>query len=207
MPRTRRAKPLYQRGGFALYLRAGRHHEIVWYDPTRKRERSASAGTSELAAGRVAVDRLYLATHGGGSTCPTCGQSTDDGNQLVASIIADYLVGHGANRTSAQAIRARLAHVVNYIGTLEASNVRARDVDEAWITRFRRWLHDEPFVAGMALKVRSPATIENSVVQLAAAINWARESVRFRPIPLKDLTNSPSYRADVATLAAMFAYA
>jgi hypothetical protein len=96
---------------------------------------------------------------------------------------------------------------VNYIGTLEASSVRARDIDEAWISRFRQWLHDKPFMAGKTPKVRSPATIENSVVQLAAALSWARETVSFRPIPLKDLTNSPSYRADVATLAAMFEYA
>lgn len=79
--------------------------------------------------------------------------------------------------------------------------------DEAWIARFRQWLHDEPFMAGKTVKVRSPATIENSVVQLAAAISWARDTVSFRPIPLRDLTNSPSYRADVATLAAMFNYA
>jgi hypothetical protein len=38
-------------------------------------------------------------------------------------------------------------------------------------------------------------------------MSWAREPVGFRPIPLKDLTNSPSYRADVATLAAMFTHA
>jgi hypothetical protein len=35
----------------------------------------------------------------------------------------------------------------------------------------------------------------------------SREPVGFRPIPLKDLTNSPSYRADIATLASMFRYA
>lgn len=207
MPRTRRAKPLYQRGEFALYSRPGRHHQIVWYDPSRKRERSASAGTCDLAAGRIALDRLYLTTNGGGSTCPTCGQSTDRGNQLIASIIADYLVGHGADRTSAPAIKARLAHVVNYITTLKDQAVRARDIDEAWIGHFRRWLREEPFMAGKTPKLRSPATVENSVVQLAAAMSWGREPVDFRPIPLKDLTNSPSYRADVTTLGAMFRHA
>ena len=207
MPRTRRAKPQYQRGEFALYPRDGRHYEIIWYDRARKRERSVSAGTSDLEAGRISVDRLYLASNGGGSTCPTCGQATDRRNQLIASIIADYLVGHGANQTSAPAIRARLAHVVNYITTLSDKGVRARDIDEAWITRFRAWLREKPFMASKTPKLRSPATVENSVVQLAAAMSWAREPVDFRPIPLKDLTNSPSYRADVATLAAMFRHA
>lgn len=87
------------------------------------------------------------------------------------------------------------------------SSVRARDVVEAWIARFRQWLSDEPYMAGKTIKVRSPATVENSVVQLAAAMSWARETVVFRPIPLMDLTNLPSYRADVSTLAAMFHYA
>ncbi len=96
---------------------------------------------------------------------------------------------------------------MNYIATLKISSVRARDVNEAWIVGFRQWLSDEPYMAGKTPKVRSPATIENSVVQLAAAISWARETVSFRPIPLKDLTNSPSYRADITTLAAMFRYA
>ena len=207
MPRTRRAKPHYRRGPFALHPRPGRHYQIIWYDTARKRERSVSAGTSDLEAGRIAVDRIYLATHGGGSTCPACGQSIDRGNQLIAAIVADYLVGHGSAQTSAVAIKARLAHVLDYIATLKDQAVRARDVDEAWIAHFRKWLRSEPFTAGKTQKLRSPATVENSVVQLAAALSWAREPVAFRPIPLKDLTSSPSYRADVETLAAMFRYA
>ena len=207
MPRTRRTKPLYLRGTFALHERPGRHFQIIWYDPERKRERSVSAGTSDLEAGRIAVDRLYLASNGGGAACPTCGQPVDRGNQLIAAIIADYLVGHGAGKSSADAIKARLAHVLQYIATLNDQAVHARSVNEAWISRFRGWLKTEPFTAGNKQKLRSPATVENSVVQLAAAMNWAREPVDFRPIPLKDLTNSPSYRADVATLASMFRYA
>lgn len=93
-----------------------------------------------------------------------------------------------------------------YIATLNDQVVHARSVNEAWIYRFRGWLTTEPFTSGKKQKFRSPATVENSVVQLAAATNWAREPVDFRPIPLKDLTNSPSYRADVATLASMFRY-
>ena len=207
MPRTRRAKPLYQRGPFALHPRAGRHYEIIWYDWGRKRERSASAGTSDLEAARIAVDRLYLAEHGGGAACPTCGQAIDKGNQLVASIIADYMTGPGSDRTSAVAIRARLAHVTTYIATLKDPAVRARHVDEQWIARFRTWLRERPYLAGKTTKLRSPATVENSIVQLAAALTWAREAIAFKPIPLKDLTRSPSYRADIATLGIMFAYA
>ena len=207
MPKTHRSKPLYQRGGFALHPRPGRHHEIIWYDSTRKRERSISARTSELEVGRVAVDTLYLASNGGGSACPTCGQSVASGNQLIASIIADYVTGHGSDRSSCVAIKARLAHVLAYLTTLDDRSVRAQAVNEAWIARFRAWLATQPYRAGKTLKLRSLATVENSVVQLAAALNWSRETVQFRPIPLKDLTNSPAYRADVETISSMFRYA
>lgn len=54
---------------------------------------------------------------------------------------------------------------------------------------------------------RAPATVENSIVQLAAALRWAREEVSFKPIPLKDLSHTPECRADIADLAAMFRYA
>ena len=49
--------------------------------------------------------------------------------------------------------------------------------------------------------------MENSIVQLAAALRWAREEVLFKPIPLKELSRTPDYRADIADLAAMFRYA
>jgi hypothetical protein len=207
MPRTRRAKPLYQRGPYALHPRPGRHYEIIWYDWGRKRERSTSARTSDLEAARIALDRLYLAEHGGGAACPTCGQAVDKGNQLISTIIADYMTGPASDRPSAPAIRTRLAHVTAYIATLRDPAVRARHVDEQWVARFRTWLLDAPYVVGKTAKKRSSATVENSVVQLAAAMTWAREPIAFKPIPLKDLTHSPAYRADIATIARMFRYA
>ena len=57
---------------FALHRRAGRTNlEIIWYDSERRRERSASAGTDDVAQGRIALDRLYL-TQTGHRMCPHC---------------------------------------------------------------------------------------------------------------------------------------
>jgi len=207
MPRTCRSKPIYQRGPFALHPRPGRNLEIVWYDSDRKRERCASAGTRSVDEGKIALDRLFLAGGGGSSNCPTCGQAIDRGNALVASIIADYLVSHGCAQTSSDAIAARLDHVLRYLETLTDQGVRARDLSERWITAFRNWLAETPYQSGKAQKLRAPATVENSIVQLAAALRWAREEVLFKPIPLKELSRTPEYRADISDLAAMFRYA
>jgi hypothetical protein len=85
MPRTRRSKPLYQRGEFKLYPREGRNLEIVWYDRERGRERSASAGTADPEAGRTALDRHYLRATGGEYVPPVSRTSP-----LVTAVIADY---------------------------------------------------------------------------------------------------------------------
>lgn len=200
MPRTHRPKPLYQRGIYALYARPGRNHEIVWYDRERRRERSVSAGTSELGPGRIALDRHYLAATGGEYAPPRSSVSP-----FVTAVIADYQLGHGDYAQSADAIRHRLAHVVNYIATLPDKAIRCDAIDERWIARFRAWLAGQP-IAG-AKRSRSPATIENSVLQLQAALRWARQVPAFKPIPLTEVTRSPAYRADIPMLSAMFRYA
>jgi len=200
MPRTRRPKPLYQRGDFKLYPREGRNLEIVWYDRERKRERSISAGTADPDAGKIALDRKYLHATGGEYTPPVSRTSP-----LVAAVIADYQLAHGDEAASADAIRHRLAHVVAYLGTLKDKAVRCDAIDERWITKFRTWLTKQP-IRGTA-RQRAPATIENSVLQLQAAFRWAKQIPAFKPIPLTEVTRSPSYRADIPMLAAMFRYA
>jgi hypothetical protein len=200
MPRTRRPKPLYKRGDFSLYPREGRNHEIVWYDRDRRRERSLSAGTDELEAGRIALDRHYLEKTGGEYAPPVSRSSP-----LVTAVIADYQLAHGDQAASADAIRHRLAHVVNYIATLKDKAIRCDAIDERWIAKFRTWLAKQP-IRG-ATRARSPATIENSVLQLSAAIRWARQIPAFDTIPLPEVTRSPTFRASIPQLAAMFRYA
>jgi hypothetical protein len=205
MPRTRRPDPLYKRGDFALCPRAGRNLEIVWYDSDRRRERSLSAGTADVEAGKIALDRHYLETTGGEYTPPISRTSP-----LVTAVIADYQLAHGDQAASADAIRHRLAHVVNYIGTLKDKAIRCDAIDERWIARFRTWLAKQPVTGNKWRKARhgrSPATIENSVLQLAAALRWAKQAPAFETIPLPEVTRSPSFRASIPQLAAMFRYA
>jgi hypothetical protein len=124
---------------------------------------------------------------------------------LVAAVIADYQLAHGEEMASSDAIRYRLAHVASYIATLKDKAVRCDEIDERWIAKFRAWLAKQPIRGSK--RARSPATIENSVLQLQAAMRWAKQIPAFKPIPLTEVTRSPSYRADIPMLAAMFRYA
>lgn len=199
MPGTRRSKPLYQRGEFALYPRPGRNLEIVWYDRERRRERSASAGTTDVEGAKIELDKQYLLATGGEYIPPV-----NRASPLVTAVIADYQLVHGNEAASADAIRHRLAHVIRYIGTLKDLAVACDAVDERWIANFRTWLAKQPMRG--SIRQRSPATTENSVLQLQAAIRWARQIPNFKPIPLTQVTRSPSFRADMPMIANMFRY-
>ncbi len=199
MPKSHRPKALYQRGEFSLHPRPGRNLEIVWYDRDRRRERSISAGTADVEAGRIALDKHYLQATGGDYIPPSNRVSP-----LVASVIADYQLARGDQAASADAIRHRLAHVVRYLATLSDKAVRCDAIDERWIAKFRIWLGKQP-ITGQN-RQRSPATIENSVLQLAAAIRWAKQAPAFGTIPLPEVTRSPEFRASTPQIAAMFRY-
>ena len=65
---------------------------------------------------------------------------------------------------------------------------------------------------GKLLRDRSPSTVEASVRQLAAVVNFAHSrrdtlySAAFSPKPPSAVDNTPSYRAGINELAAMFRY-
>lgn len=208
MPRTKRPKPLYQRGPFKLYAREGRNLEIVWYDEQRKRERSVSAGTVDHAAGKLELDRHYLTSHGV-KHCRTCGQPlTGDHAPTVAGVIADYLITM-EGRAGAKSARGRLDHVLDYLAATNPDTT-VPQVDEAWIERFRKWAMKVPVrsTKGRVLRERSMGAVEGSVMQLAAAINkLPNHRALFKARSLKELAATPRYRADVKTLAAMFRFA
>lgn len=208
MPRTKRPKPLYQRGPFRLYARPGRNHEIVWYDEQRRRERSTSAGTTDDEAATVALDRLYLTTQGI-KHCPTCGQVLQGEHApKVADVIADYLVLL-EGRAGEKSARGRLAHVVTYLAE-KHPDATVPQVTEEWIERFRQWASKRPVLSpkGRKLRERSAGAVEGSVMQLAAAINTLpNHKALFRSRSLKEVAASPVYRADIAKIAAMFRFA
>lgn len=206
MPATKRKKPLYERGGYKLVRRGDRKAlEIVWYDDQRGRERSASAGTEDVEAGRAALDRLYLERTNGDAFCPTCGQRRQRGTVFVTSAIADYLT-LSADKPSIEAIRARLTHVLAYLVHADQATVLCEMVDEAWIVRLRKWLSGVPIVSPTGItRERSLSTVENSVLQLAAAINRCGSiQARFRPQQPKEVNRTPQHRSSIAELADMF---
>ena len=213
MPRQKRPDPLYQRGDFKLFRpRSDRRNlEIIWYDAARGRERSTSAGTDCERQGRLKVDRLYKLSTEGQGFCPTCLRPHEHDKETASSIyvaaaIADYLTGK-LDEPAHGALQDRLGHVVEY---LKVTNPHATvtAVDEPWIAGFRKHELARPIVSPTGKeRPRSPSTVENSVIALASAIRAATgQAPRFKPIPTTEVNRSPTYRADVQTLAAMFLY-
>ena len=222
MPRRAKAKGLYQRGPYWLdwdrktdgSLRSP-YLAIFWYDAERGRIRSAGTRSDDLDTAKQALDRHYLQHTEGEAICPTCGQrrTAATGFMLVRAI-ADYLASHD-HLVSIDAVRARLAHVLRYVAVTGAPDVRCERIDEDWVRRFRAWLAAEPVVstAGtVRTEPRSAGTIENSVIQLAAAINTAHKRgdtsrpAQFQPIPTKELNRTPQRRLTIEELAAAFRY-
>lgn len=208
MPKSRRAKALYQRGEFRLDRRPDRCALVIgWYDAARKRERSISAGTADLDTGKRALDRLYTEQHGGIAVCPACHRPLDQSGQPVAVIIANYLES-STSKASAPAIGARLKHVVDYLDATLQSEIKSSFVTEMWVSAFRLWAMARPIVSSRGkTRDRSPSTVENSILQLAAAFRFSGIVPTFSPIPTIEVNRTPHYRADIATLAAMFSYA
>lgn len=208
MPRTKRQKPLYQRGEFRLYPRPGRNLEIVWYDAERRRERSVSAGTSDDREGRLALDRHFL-IHSGHSHCPTCHRAWDMvDSPLVSSVIRDYLL-LSEGKAGFKSASGRLGHVAAYLAASKP-DTRVADVDERWVADFRKWLLAKPVVSPKRnfTRPRAIGAVEGCILQLAAAINATPgQTAAFRAEQPKTMARSPVYRADIKTLAAMFRFA
>ncbi|WP_229660280.1 hypothetical protein [Croceicoccus pelagius] len=94
---------------------------------------------------------------------------------------------------------------------LQAS--RCDDVDEEWVGDFREWNIEVPVEIGNGnTRERAPGTVEASVRQLAAVINFAAtkkhtvHGASFSPIKPRDVSHTPTYRAPIETLGAMFRY-
>lgn len=208
MPATRRQKPIYRRGPFALYPRQGRNLEIVWYDGERKRERSASAGTRDPEDGKLAVDRMFLASTGA-RHCPTCGRPWDvEKSPLLLSVIADYLL-LSEGKAGEKSAKTRLGHVVRYLNATNPG-ILATAADEKFADAFRKWMLAENIAGGQrgaTKRPRSIGAVEGCLLQLAAAINSAPgQTARFKSAQPRDVAKSPAFRADVPMLAAMFNY-
>lgn len=219
MPRRSKAKGLHHSGRYWLdwdrrsdgTLRSP-YLAIFWYDTAARRVRSLSTGTDDVEAGRVKLIKHDLTESGAGAFCPTCGQKVGgDADYLLCDAIRDYLAIKDSKILSAQ-----LDHVLDYIEVIGAQAIRCADVDEDWVSGFRDWSLKQPvvFTSGRVRdEPRALSTIENSVITLAAAINKAKsrgkiaDVAQFRPIPTKEINNTPRVRLTVEQMAEAFRYA
>lgn len=234
-----REAPLYRRGKYWLdwdrradgALRSP-YLAIFWYDPAARRVRSASTGTNEEGAAFIALDRRYLAdSDEAPAFCHACGQPIAQAEAyLLTDAIADYRLEHGDARRSADTIGARLKHVLDFLEAEEARGAEGRfgiatscaaACTATFARAFRAWSQLQPVQwrngAGEVTvsRARAPATTEESIIQVAAALNHAadadppRSDKRpiYRPIPRKQVSRPRRTRIDVATIARMVAYA
>lgn len=211
---------LYSRGKYRLARDRRRdgslrtpYLQIVWYDDAAGRNRQRSTGTENVQQAENELDALYLKKERGQAVCPHCGQTMRQGGRhLVTAAIADYLVAR-ESRPSFDAMRARLAHVTAYLTETDRLDVACEDVDEDWIDGFREWAQEMPIVSSTGkTRERAAGTVEASVRQLAAAINFAHDRkdslfpAGFTAKPPAEVSRTPGYRADIATLAKLFRY-
>jgi len=205
---------------------------IFWYEPDARRVRSRSTGSAEEDEAVLALDRLYLAdADEAPAFCQACGQPIAQAEAyLLADAIGDYRLEHGDALRSADSIEARLNHVIDF---LEAEEARGGDgrfgiattcaaaCTKVFVTAFRAWSRQQPVTWRnkdgeiTVSRARSPATTEESIIQLIAALNHAvnadppRSDKRptYRPIPRKQVSRPRRTRIDVATIARMVKYA
>lgn len=209
MPRTQRQTIHYHRGEFRLVQRATRPNlEITWWDRSASCQRYISAGTRSIDLGQRVLDDKYLEVTQGIECCPNCRRPYDVNRQMMALEAIEVYLASAQTKSSFKAISARLNHVVSYIETLPYPGVLIADVDEKWIRNFRGWAENVPvFSPAGNVRRRALSTIENSVLQLAAAFRFVKEDPQFKTIQTKTLNRTPSYRASVDDLVRMLRYA
>jgi integrase len=234
---SRREAPIYRRGKYWLdklrredgSARSPRWY-IFWYDPDARREDGVSTRTEDADEAIAALDRRWLADRGEAAAyCPTCGQPVAAADAyLLIDAINDYRIEHGDLQSSAVSIAARLKHVVDFLEAQDAaggmfglSTSCAVGCGTPFVTAFRAWSKSQPVTwknkkgEVTVSRPRSAATTEESVLQVAAALNHAADAdpprserrPTYRPLPRKQVSRPRRHRVDVAVLADMLAYA
>jgi len=234
-----REAPVYRRGKYWLDwdanedgTRRSPNLTIFWYDPTTRRVRSSSTGTAEEGRGILALDHRYLAdADEAPAFCYACGQPLAQAEAyLLTDAIADYQLEHGDAQVSADSIDARLKHVLDF---LEAETARGAEgrfgietscaaaCTKVFANALRTWSRLQPVTwkngdgVVTVSRQRAPATTEESIIAVAAALNHAvnadppRSDKRptYKPIPRKQVSRPRRTRVDVPVLADMLRYA
>ncbi|KQR83488.1 hypothetical protein [Sphingomonas sp. Leaf343] len=232
-----RPAPVYRRGKYWLDKlrredgspRSSRWY-VFWYDPDARREASVSTGEEDVDQAILALDRRYLSDASEAPAyCYACGQPLASAEAyLLTDAIADYRLEHGDLKSSSDSIQARLKHVTDFLdaeedrgGSFGIETSCAVASGMPFITAFRTWSKDQPVTwknkAGeiTASRPRASATTEESVLQVAAALNHAADadpprSERrpiYKPLPRKQVSRPRRTRVEVDVLADMLAYA
>ena len=125
----------------------------------------------------------------------------------------DYVTAR-AGRTSIEAIEARLAHVHHFMKATDRLSDACEDIDEEWVDAFREYNQEIPIVSPTGkTRERAPATINNSVIQLVASINFSHRRrdtlypAQFKALKPDEVNRTPVYRSDLPEIARMFLYA
>lgn len=217
---------VYQRGPFWLdYVRgadgqpASDRWYIWWYDAAAGRQQRRSTRTADVRLACDKLDEHYLATHR-----PT---AADQAVYSVHDALTDYYLEHGQHLPSAEPIRARFKLLTRFLEIERAagripSPLLPDHIDDQLLERFRAWGIADPIIArrkdangnwidGKA-RARSASTVEESVIQLKAALNRAFKARRVKYVPplshktRDQVTPQRSYRLSLDTLGELLDY-
>lgn len=194
---------IYQRGEFWLdYVRgvggkpASDRLYIWWYDARTGRLERQSTRTADIRIGCDRLDEHFLAVHR-----PT---PKDQACYTVSEAMTDYWLEHGSKQSSSDAIKARLKLMSRFLDAEADANRLVEPflpeyVDKRFIERFRQWGLAQPVVArnkdengnwidGKS-RPRTAASVEESIIQLKAALNYAFNERRVKYVaPIKHKT-------------------
>ena len=189
---------IYQRGGFWLDYDRGTDGVprsswlyIHWYCSNKGRIRRKSTRQRDVQLACDALDAHFRAL-----SRPDLAQKAA---YTVPEALTDYWLEHGSKVASAEAIKSRIKLVTRFIehevdaGRL-ADPILPVHVDDALIRRFREWARADPIIAlrkdasgawvESSRRIRSHSTIEESVIQLKAALNYSKKSNRTDHTPV-----------------------
>jgi len=189
---------VYQRGQYWLDYARGADSQPVsdrwyiwWYDPATGHQKRRSTRTSDVRAACDKLDELFLSTH-----TPT---AADRAAYSVADAMMDYFIEHGQHLPSAAAVRSRMGLFDRFRQAEQEagrmpSPLMAEHIDDLMLNRFRKWgVHEDlivarkkdadgNWIAGESRK-RTASTVEESIIQLKAALNHAFRSRRLTYVP------------------------
>ena len=217
---------VYQRGPFWLdYVRgadgkpASNRWYIWWYDAAAGRQQRRSTRTSDVRLACAALDEHYLAAH---RATPA-----EQESYSVHDAMTDYWVEKGQHLASAEPIRARFKLLTRFLEVERqagrvSSPLLPNDVDERLLGRFRAWGVADPIVARKkdaagnwvvaSTRARTASTVEESIIALKAALNFAFQQRRVKYVPplrhkvRDEVTPKRDFRLSVETLGEILDY-